>query len=232
MKPTLAPAYSNPVRKRSRKRRNLVALGVIICIVAACVVYSHFTFAGPSNSPTSSNPIPGTNVLFSDPLTSDTTGWSTDTNHCLFQDNAYHVKNDIVCFAPAGNIDDANITVQAKQVAGPLIDGYGISFRRASSGNRYDFEMNSNSEWAVFKVVNNTATALVPYSPNAAIKGGLNTTNSLRVEMKGARFVFFVNGVQVGEVDDSTFASGLVGLTASGADTEVAYTDFEITKAN
>ncbi|HLW00651.1 MAG TPA: hypothetical protein VKT82_18485 [Ktedonobacterales bacterium] len=226
------PTPAEPAPRRSRSKRNLISALVFILIIAACAGWTYLAFFSHGNQTAGNPPVPGANVLFADPLNSDTSGWSYDTNHCLFKDNAYHVKNSIVCFAPAGNIGDADISVQAKQVAGPLLAGYGISLRRESRGNRYDFDIDGNSQWAFFQVVNDTATALVDFTPNAAIKGGLNTINTLRVEAKGSHFVFFVNGTQVGEADDTTFASGEAGLGVSGTSTEVAYTNFEIDKVS
>lgn len=186
------------------------------------------TATSPLTTP-SPTATPGGTILFQDPLTSNANGWLDSNGHCFFQDNAYHIKNSYYCLAPAGNIADANISVQAKQVAGSLRYPYGIVFRRASSGNWYEFDIDSNSKWVFFKVVNGTLSTLVNYTPNAAIKGGLNTAKSLMVQAKGSHFVFFVNGTNVGDADDSTFASGSSGLSAGGPDTEVAYNNFLIT---
>lgn len=172
-------------------------------------------------------------ILFKDPLTSNANGWLDSNGRCYFQDQAYHIK-DYICYAPVGDISDANITVQAKQVAGPLIYPYGIVFRLdSSSRNWYEFDITSNSHWLFRKVLQGVASLLVPYTPNAAIKGGLNTTNTLRVQAKGTHFVFFVNGTKVGEAVDTDFSNGLAALCAVGIDTqvEVAYNNFEITAA-
>jgi hypothetical protein len=129
------------------------------------------------------------------------------------------------------NCSDGNITVQAKQVAGSLREGYGIVFRRTSTGTWYEFDIDGNRHWAFYKNVNGTGTAIVDFAPSPAIKGGLNTVNTLMVQAKGSHFVFFVNGTKVGEADDTTFSSGLSGLSASGP-IEVAYTNCEITAAS
>jgi hypothetical protein len=233
----MEPAPTPPARKSGGARRVFlvtgIVVGLLVVIIAVCVgsaLLINFTQASlKANS--AQAPVPGTNVLFSDPLTSNTNGWSDNTSHCFFQDNAYHIKSSFYCLAPAGNIGDAIITVKAEQVAGSLLYLYGIVFRRVSTGNWYEFDIDSNGKWAFFKIVNDTAYRLVDYTPNAAIKGGLNTINTLLVQAKGAHFVFSVNGTQVGKTDDSTFASGRAGLSAGGADTEAAYTDFEITAA-
>ncbi len=230
MQPSLAPTYPTPVRRSSRKRRTIVAVLVAFIIVFACFGVSYAVYVA-RNHPISGN-LPGSNVLFSDSLTSDNGNWSTETPHCFYQSNAYHIKNNYICYSPAGDISDAVVTVQVEQVAGSTLYPYGIVFRRVSTGNWYEFDIDSNSKWLFSKSVNGTNTTLVDYTPNAAIKGGLNSSNTLRVEIKGSHFVFFVNGTQVGEADDSTFASGKVGLSANGTSTEVAYTNFEIDKVS
>jgi hypothetical protein len=230
MQPALAPAPAKPARQSSRRRRNLISLIVFIVLVAACAGWGYLAFSSRGIT-TSNNALPP-NVLFSDSLASNANGWGDNNGHCFFQDNAYHIKNNYICYAPAGDISDANVTVQAKQVAGSLLYPYGIVFRRTSTGNWYEFDIDSNSKWTFVKTVNETTTTLIDYTPNTAIKGGLNTVNTLRVQIKGTHFVFFVNGTQVGQADDTTFASGLTGLSAGGDATEVAYTNFEITKAS
>ncbi len=230
MQPALAPAPAKPARQSSRRRRNLISLIVFIVLVAACAGWGYLAFAS-HGQPTTNTALPS-NVIFSDPLTSNANGWGDSNGHCFFQDNSYHIKNNYICYAPAGNITDANVTVQVEQVAGPLLYPYGIVFRRTSTGNWYEFDIDSNSKWTFVKTVNETTTTIVDYTPNAAIKGGLHTLNTLLVKIKGTHFEFFVNGTQVGQADDTTFASGKIGLSAGGAATEVAYTNFEIDKAS
>lgn len=86
----------------------------------------------------------------------------------------------------------------------------------------------SNSKWGFGKVVNDTFTDIIPYQFNAAIKGGLNVKNTLLVRMKGSHFDFYINGTKVGEVDDTTYTSGLSGLFGNDYN-DVAYTNFKVT---
>ena len=95
MKPSLPPAPVMP-RPNRRRRRNLVALIIAIFIVGACGGYGYVVFFAHGSTRASSTTIPGSNSLFSDPLTSPSTGWSNDSSHCFFQDNAYHIKDNVV----------------------------------------------------------------------------------------------------------------------------------------
>lgn len=225
-------AFAKQRQRRSRKGRNLLIAAVATFLVSACVVSGYFVFHLPGPQTRSNPAIPGANsVLFSDPLTTDNNGWSSDGSHCFFQDLSYHVKNNIVCYSSVGSFSDALISVQVKQVAGSLLLPYGLVFRRVSQGNWYEFTIDSTGNWSFSKAVNNQQTLpIVSSTPNTAIKPGLNATNTLLVQAKGAHFVFFVNGTQVGQADDSTFASGEIGLLATGAETEVAFNNIKITK--
>ena len=232
------PGSAYPTGKTRKTRRVLLSLLSTTLIIGFCIgcpfAVLYVQAAHNANLATATplpQTTPGAAILFQDPLTNDTRGWADTNGNCFFQDNAYHIKDNYVCYAPAGIISDANITVQARQLTGSLLEPYGMIFRQTSTGNWYAFFINSNSQWAFDKVVNGTDNALVPFTANAAIKGGLNTVNTLLVQAKGAHFVFFVNGAQVGEADDSTFASGQSGLAAGGEGAEVAFNNFQITAA-
>lgn len=235
--PPMTPA-PEPPRRRSRARRiflfrglaaGLLLLGCILAVGGLYFIGSQFR---PRTTMAAITPFPGTTpgstILFQDPLTSNTNGWAETNGRCFFQDNAYHIANNTVCYAPAGNFSDENIIAQAKQIAGALNHPYGIVFRRRDKDNWYEFDIDGNSRWGFFKIANGEPTALVKFTSDAVIQGGLNTTNTLLVQAKGSHFVFYVNGTNVGEADDSTFNTGLSGLVAQGS-IEVAYTNFQIT---
>lgn len=238
--PRWTPALSGqPAGKPRRTRRMLLYIlstTLIVVLCAGCTFAILFVQAAHKTSFATATPFPGTTpgptILFQDPLTNDTNGWGDTNGNCFFQDQAYHIKDNYICYAPAGIISDANISVQARQVAGSLVEPYGIVFRQTSTKNWYEFFIDSNSQWVFDKVVNGTLVALVKPTPNAAIKGGLNTVNTLLVQTKGAHFEFFVNGTNVGEANDTAFTSGQAGLAAGGEGVEVAFNNFQITAAN
>lgn len=241
--PGTPPGFAPPRPVSKKKRVGKVVWGVLgvlgLCIVSlgvrvalyalgtALTQATHTTNAAATFTPFPNTPSDET-VIFQDTLASDDNQWSLDPAHCFYQDGAYHLK-DIICYSSTGNIDDANIKVDAEQVVGPTTRFYGIVLRRVSKGNHYEFTIDSNSKWSFGKVVNDKYIDLVT-QPSMAIKGGLNTTNTLLVRAKGSHFEFYVNGTKVGEADDTTFSSGRVGLTAD-ANTEVAYKNFQITRS-
>lgn len=168
----------------------------------------------------------GLNVVFQDSLLSNANGWADDS-HCSFQSDGYHVKDGYICYAPAGNFTDSTVSVQVKQVAGDVHYFYGLVLRRGSQGNFYEFDIDGNGKWAFGKVVNGTYTEIVPFVAHSAIKRGLNATNTLSVTASSTHFLFFVNGTQVGQADDSTFSSGYCGVEGDDH-LEVVFTNFTI----
>lgn len=217
--PTFVPPAPAPPRKKRTGLIVGITLGVVV-LVASCLGIS-FTVL----SALSQHALP-----FQDALTSNTNGWKEANGQCFFQDNSYHIENGYTCFAPVVQASDVNITVQARQLSGPLTQHYGIVFRHVDDNNWYEFILNSDTEWGFYKTLNGTEAAIVQDTINPAINGNLNSANTLRVQAKGSHFIFFVNGTQVGEAEDSAFASGRSGLFAGGY-IEVAFNNFEITAA-
>ena len=168
------------------------------------------------------------NTLFQDSFADPSTGWANDS-HCSYGSGGYHIKDGYICYAPAGSFADATISATSKQISGSQLNPYGIAFR-ISGQLDYEFDIDSGGQWAVAKCGSSNCTTLVDFTPNSAIHTGLNVTNTLTVAMKGSHFVFSVNGTQVGETTDATYASGKVGISASDS-TEVVYSNFQIASA-
>lgn len=55
---------------------------------------------------------------------------------------------------------------------------------------------------------------LAGFQRNTAVRTGSGATNTLETLVSGTHFTFFVNGVKVGEADDSSVGNGRVGLYA------------------
>lgn len=242
--PAMPPAWGAPAPlppsmppRKSKAGWIIGTLVVVIVLLAGGLGVSLYKLQGQSGQTNKQNAAsttlpsptatPVETVLFQDPLTSNVNGWANDS-HCFFKDGSYHIVANYLCYAPAGNISDATISIDAQQLSGPLVWFYGLILRRPSKGNYYKFYIDSNSKWGFGKVVNDTFTDIIPYQFNAAIKGGLNVKNTLLVRMKGSHFDFYINGTKVGEVDDTTYTSGLSGLFGNDYN-DVAYTNFKVT---
>jgi hypothetical protein len=214
----------------------LVALLIVVAGggTAAVLALSHSgTGAATSGTPTSTATSGPTatatpRIAFQDPLTSNSNGWANDS-HCFFGSGGYHVKDGYACYAPAGQYADADVSVQVSQISGPLDWYYGIPFRIESSGNSYGFGITSDGAWKVWKHINGKSTDLATDTPSTAIHMGLNAQNVLRVRAVGTHFDFFVNGVHVGSLDDTTVtAAGFWGVGGGGGGIEVVFTNFTL----
>lgn len=212
------PGYAPPARPKSKMpviAGVALVLVLVLAAVAGVALVGHGAPSSGSNAAVSGSATatPYDNVVFTDPLTSNANGWS-DSAYCHFGPGGYHVSNRI-CYAPTDSFADVVISVQTSQVSGPITRFYGLVLRRKSAGNYYSFQIDSNGKWRFFKVVGGNATDIQPYIPNAAIHHGLHANNLLKVRAIGSHFEFFVNGVQVGQADDSTFGSGYCGFEVS-----------------
>jgi hypothetical protein len=237
--PVTSPADGSaplaPLPTPPRKRRGGLIIGILLVLVVVLAgglgVSLYALNTRPHQAQTSATPTPTSIILFQDPLTSNANGWHNDANrsHCFFADNSYHIKNGTVCYAPTGQFEDMTISVQARQVAGSLQYPYGIAFRLTpSTSSWYEFDIASAGGWVFLEYIDGAVSFLSPFTTAAAIKTGLNTTNTLQVQAKGTHFTFFVNGIKVGEAVNTMYTSGYCGLSAGGPDTEVAYTQFQI----
>jgi hypothetical protein len=186
--------------------------------------------APPATATPQPTATPAPTVLFDDPLTSNVNGWFNG-NQCSFKSDGYHINANVVCFAPVNTPADADVSVQASQSSGSLQQGYGLVVRASVSNNilnDYALVIDGAGDWAFFKDAGSTSTMIVPFRANSAIHAGTSATNTLEVRMRGAHFGLFINGMSVGQADDSTFAAGDTGL-AGGSGIEVVYTNFKIT---
>jgi len=247
--PTYPPTQGNPPYGYQqqqptppKKSRTGLIVGIVVAVVVvlvACTGVSVFainalgqvnTSTGPGTSGAVATPTPAETVLYQNTFNSTVDDWTQD-DHCQSKSDGYHIADGFICYAPIGAQSDVNVSVDAQEVSGPTTTGYGIVFRRVSAGNYYRFLIDSNGKWFFDKCVGGSCTTLTDFTANAAIKGGLNTKNTLRVEAKGSHFDLFVNGTQVGTQDDTTFTSGEVGLEG-GDSLDCLFTNLLIARPN
>ena len=71
---------------------------------------------------------------------------------------------------------------------------------------------------------------MVAWTTTTTVNRNKGAHNTLNVYFKGTQMHFFVNGMLVGQADDTTFSGGAVGLTAS-AGQNVVFANFSVTSA-
>lgn len=219
------------MRPRRRRVRDAVLAGLGILLVVACVTggwaaliaASSGRFDSGASSGGTHSAAGGYHTIYQDSLQTGAGGWAY-SSPCADRRDGYHITGAFICFAPVQYTGSVRITVRVEQLSGDTAQSFGIVFRSPSRDNFYRFAIDSNGGWLFSKLTNDTRTDIVSYTPSAAIKPGLNVTNTLQVVARGTHFDFFVNGTKVGEADDGAFAEGRLGLTGvAGGD--IVYSD-------
>ncbi len=99
-------------------------------------------------------------------------------------------------------------------------DHFGLIFRMVSkvpADQGYQFGITCDGRFLIRKVdlksgPNGTVVSLLPWTPSAEIRAGANQTNRIGIMTINDRLVLFINGVAVGEVKDTTYPQGFIGV--------------------
>jgi serine/threonine protein kinase len=170
----------------------------------------------------------------SDPLNNpDPNGWPNDGTNCSFTNTAYFITASSVntlqpCLSGNLHYGDA-----ASEVDVTLISSAdaGLLFRASADGNQfYDFEITSQNQFFLRYRNNNRYIFLIRNTASSAIQG-VGGKNTLLVIASGSHFQLFINGTFVGAADDSTFASGQLGLAAgslSASNGDASFTNLRV----
>ena len=121
---------------------------------------------------------------------------------------------------PKGTYSDSRIEVIANKIVGPEDNNYGIICRYQDAENYYAFIVTSDGYFGLIKVKDGEYFILNGggnLTPSDAIRrdSGLN---HLKVDCIGSVLTFFVNKDKVGEVLDTDYRTGRVGLMAGSFD--------------
>jgi hypothetical protein len=191
------------------------------------VLYTYFNVTGQADP--SPAPPPGS-VLINDPLNSDQGNLPNDGTQ--FQQDGYHMTGDFIAPYGYNNAAAANsdIAVTAIHSAGSTTDAIGIAFRHGSPGNSYLFVLSTNGGMGFFKLVHSRFTLISAFKPGVITRTGNGAINTLEVRAQGSAFSFYLNDVNVGSAEDSTFSAGLPGLVSLGGET--VFTDFYVTSGS
>ena len=118
-----------------------------------------------------------------------------------------------LAWASAGReFSDFHLSVEATQVAGPDDNDYGVLVRMQDADHFYRFSISGDGYYMVSKYDGEEWVALNgDWTPAGAIHLGA-ATNLLEVICQGAKMTFLVNGVQLIEVEDTSYSRGDIGL--------------------
>ncbi|WIG59456.1 MAG: hypothetical protein OJF49_002203 [Ktedonobacterales bacterium] len=255
--PVTKPPVAKPAVAKKRSKRvlwGLVALALIVAVLGTGSIFyanrGHGTPGGNANlvvdvptatllptatatpKPTATSG-PQVVTILDDALTasSHSSGWYTDSRNAFFTSDGYHIANGYISYAPIENQSNFNLAVQTRQVAGKANVSYFIQFDAvAKSTKKYEFGIDSLGKF----YLSGPGYTIIPSTQIAAIHTGFGAVNTLGVSVTGSHIVLFINGIQVGNANDSGLASGLIGLGVEdrpgNGPMEVVFSNLKITK--
>ncbi len=95
-------------------------------------------------------------------------------------------------------------------------DHYGIAFRVQSSNQGYLFGVSCDQEFSMSRFDGYQFTPILDWTSSSAIANGLNR---LGVMARGDQFTFYINGVDVGNAQESAYKEGQLGLFVTSLET-------------
>ena len=112
-------------------------------------------------------------------------------------------------------------------------DEGGILFRADPTNSKfYLFRISQSGAYDLFLYIDNQGTHAKNLLSNSTtlFKRGLNQTNTIAVVARGGAIYFFINGQYLDNVNNSTFASGKIGVFAESNtnSTDVAFSNAHV----
>jgi hypothetical protein len=92
---------------------------------------------------------------------------------------------------------DFDLRVEARPLAGPLDNGYGVVFRVQDPQNYYLFLVSSDGYYQVRRAVQAEDHVISDWIPSPLVRQGMNVSNWLRVVAQGDQLRFYINNEPV-----------------------------------
>lgn len=160
---------------------------------------------------------------------------STASGSCGYTGGAYHSNMPTKgffqpCYAQAPMFSNFAYQVDMTITQG---DEGGILFRADPTNSKfYLFRISQSGAYDLFLYIDNQGTHAKNLLSNSTtlFKRGLNQTNTIAVVARGGAIYFFINGQYLDNVNNSTFASGKIGVFAESNtnSTDVAFSNAHV----
>ncbi|MBC8506576.1 MAG: hypothetical protein ISR58_13325 [Anaerolineales bacterium] len=200
----------------------------LLAIISTLLFASLACAALSGNAPNEESASLPANVLFQDDFSDTSSGWdqvSVTEGITDYKDGHYRIlvnTDDTDIWANPGlHFTDVVVEVDATKAGGPDDNDFGIICRYQDVENFYFFIISSDGFYGIGKYDNGEWVLLNEEQmlPTEDVNQG-NATNHIRADCVGTHFVLYANNIKLAEIEDSSFASGDIGLLA-GTLTEV-----------
>jgi hypothetical protein len=145
-----------------------------------------------------------------------------------FGNGGFEINGAWLVLSPANALQDGTVSVRLKQIGGVTDQFYGLVVREQNNQSYYVLGVSGDQRWTFILVKNGAHKDLVPPTADTHINRGPNNTNEIAVRMRGGHFTFFANGTEIGHSDDTTYASGKMGIVNIVGRLDVVYNDFKV----
>lgn len=196
----------------------------------------------PKVTPTAAAP---GKVIFSDDFSSASKGkWligDADTFSITIEGGQLHIQEDepgmiVWTFRRGQTASDFRMEVDGQfDIEAPSAE-WGLMLRKAGTDSNSDvflYGINQIGEYYFLAVLDGEWVSLIPATPSDLIQTDVGAVNHLAVEAVGSSYAFFINGVQVDQIEDESAAEGLYGVYAAGLDdpeVAVSYDNFVLSE--
>ena len=189
----------------------------------------------PAAQDTPPPPPPPPNVLLEDDFSDPDSGWEEgdyEGGSVGYKDGVYFVRSessgDVMWGVASQHFTDIVIDVDATQVLAPSNDdnSYGVKCREQPDGDGYGLVISGDGYYSIQIVVDGDWDPLVDWTTSDVIRQG-NATNHIRAVCDGSTLTLFVNGQRLALIEDSTFTSGDIALTATTFEVESTEVHFD-----
>ncbi len=164
-------------------------------------------------------PLTNRDTLFADDFTTNSAGWRTFNG----REGSARVGDgrlDLTVIGPQqdvwtvmrGSYDDFKLEIDGGLLSGSDDTSYGVIFRYQDDDNYYQFDVDGQGSYTLGKIVNGEWEPIIDLTATDAIQTG-QALNHFEVRAVGDRITVSINGHQLNQVQDPTFARGGIGVT-------------------
>jgi serine/threonine protein kinase len=166
---------------------------------------------------------PQSRLLMKDDFENQLSGWEVGnfTNGAVGYRNGVYLieateKSITIWGAANRSFSDLILEVEGTQITAPLDNDndYGVGCRVQKNGDGYFLLISGDGFYSIYLNQNDLFTPLVDWQQSEIIRQG-NTSNKIRAVCVGTNLELIVNNTLLAQVNDTTFKTGDIALTAT-----------------